>query len=91
MNKLIPRFVLALIVVAAGCGSFNQVQNPITPEYPCGTRMHQCSDGGCCWNNEDCGGEILSCRPGRCCYRGSGAGKNAEQKDRPVSKPGDQG
>lgn len=69
---------LALIVVAtAGCGKCNEPQNPVSPEYPCGTRGHKCSSGMCCWNGEDCGGDVPWCPAGVCCYAGSGAAKDA--------------
>jgi len=44
--------------------------NPVSPEYPCGTRAHQCIDGACCWNNEVCGGIGTGCPEGYCCFVG---------------------
>lgn len=81
------RIMLILIVLTlTGC---SPAVNPISPAYPCGTRMHQCSSGGCCWNNEDCGGDTPGCRPGMCCYAGSGTlgAKPEEREQTPVEAP----
>ena len=67
--------MLALCVATAGCGSCNQpVPNPVSPDYPCGTRARVCSTApalSCCWLSEDCGGAVgSSCPAGMCCYGG---------------------
>lgn len=65
------RFIgMMLLLALSACGQCNEIHNPVQPGYPCGTRMHECSDGGCCWNNEDCGGDVPGCPEGLCCYRG---------------------
>lgn len=68
MNKLRIALLLAL---AVACGP---VHNPVSPEYPCGTRAHKCSSGDCCWNDQDCGGDVGWCPVDMCCYRGDGQG-----------------
>jgi hypothetical protein len=57
---------LSILLTFCSCGPFH---NPIKPGYPCGTRAHQCSSGGCCWRHQDCGGDVPNCRPGYCCTR----------------------
>ena len=77
MNRLLILVIVTML--STGCGQCNEVQNPVQPGYPCGTRAHACSVEplSCCWNNFDCGGTILSCPPGRCCYAGGyGAGQD---------------
>ncbi|MFA4971382.1 MAG: hypothetical protein WC683_02130 [bacterium] len=67
---------LALVLLCTfvcGCGNCNPVHNPVSSEYPCGTRAHACSTAplSCCWNDLVCGGEVGSgCPAGMCCYGG---------------------
>lgn len=42
-------------------------QNPVSPEYPCGTQGLDCGHGLCCWRGDSCGGEI-GCPVGYCCW-----------------------
>ena len=71
-------FMLAVALVAAQCSG--TPSNPVSPQYPCGTRAHACSVSplSCCWNGEVCGGEFLSCPVGMCCYDGESLGKNPD-------------
>ena len=43
--------LLALLLIAC-----SPATNPISKEYPCGTRAHACSTKPltCCWNFEEC-------------------------------------
>lgn len=72
------RTILALLcVLFCGCAPCTPPPNPVSPEYPCGTRAHACSTAplSCCWNTEVCGGEIGSgCPVGYCCYGGDSFG-----------------
>lgn len=60
---------LALLVLLMACNQ--HVENPKSAAYPCGTRAHMCSSGGCCWNSQDCGADTAGCPPDMCCA-GSG-------------------
>ena len=68
------RSILALVfTLTCGCGTCNSTHNPVSPEYPCGTRAHVCSTAPlmCCWGYDVCGGEVGSgCPAGYCCYGG---------------------
>ena len=70
IKRLLPVLLLALTLT--GCPTYcTEINNPVTPEYPCGTRAHGCSSsGGCCYNQDDCGGDVPNCPEGYCCYRG---------------------
>lgn len=39
-----------LLLLLSAC----QIDNPISREYPCGTRAHQCPSHQCCWNFQVC-------------------------------------
>jgi hypothetical protein len=82
--------LLAICVFAAGCGACNQpVANPVSPDYPCGTRAHACSAKplSCCWNSEVCGGEVGSgCPAGSCCYAGETLATGKDGGAGPASK-----
>ncbi len=41
---------LLLILILSAC----QTTNPISRDYPCGTRQHQCPSRECCWNFQEC-------------------------------------
>lgn len=58
---------VVLVVAAVCCGPVN---NPVSPEYPCGTRGHMCYSGKCCWNGQECGGDVAYCPEDMCCYVG---------------------
>lgn len=70
--------MLVLLVALASCQGWNDVNNPVSKEYPCGTRAHMCSSGGCCWNTDDCGGDVASCPADLCCYKGTEWGTSAD-------------
>ena len=59
---------LALLVFATSCFESSVDTNPISKDYPCGTRAHACSTAPtmCCWNFEVCG-KGLGCPAGMCC------------------------
>jgi len=70
MNRVI---VLWLFLGMSGCATCGQNDNPVSPDYPCGTRAHACSVNPlmCCWNSSVCGGQVGSgCQEGFCCYAG---------------------
>jgi len=71
IKRLFPVLFLALSFSIAGCPC-NEINNPVSPEYPCGTRAYQCQSGKCCWNDHVCGGDpgVLNCPPGLCCFQG---------------------
>ena len=79
------RLLLIVGVLIVSCGGWS---NPVSPEYPCGTRAHQCSNGACCWNGQDCGRpDTYSCPKDMCCessgsdnwYGSSGSRKMTKQ------------
>jgi hypothetical protein len=47
-------FLLLFCVGCAGCKDCNKVDNPISKDYPCGTRAHPCSMSPlmCCYVGE---------------------------------------
>lgn len=69
-NKL----MLVLLVLLAGCWN-SDVNNPVSPEYPCGTRAHACSMSplSCCWNFQYCGAAGNRCPADMCCFDGDRA------------------
>jgi hypothetical protein len=69
-------FLFVVVMMSFGCNQ--PVQNPVSPEYPCGTRAHKCDSGGCCWNFEDCGGDVPSCPADMCCFADMGAAKDLD-------------
>jgi hypothetical protein len=65
--------LLAAILTLSGCKDCNKVENPVSPDYPCGTQAHICSlkPLSCCWNSEVCGGLVgTGCPAGMCCFVG---------------------
>jgi hypothetical protein len=83
--------LVALAPVLCGCRNCNQVNNPVSKDYPCGTRAHACSITPleCCWNGEICGGQP-GCPPDMCCYVGeSPAGSEMPQdaSPKPLTSP----
>jgi len=65
--------LIAALATFSGCKDCNKIDNPVSPEYPCGTRAHPCNlkPLSCCWNNEVCGGPVgTGCPAGMCCYVG---------------------
>lgn len=72
----IGTMAVAFLMLGAQCGG--PPPNPRSPEYPCGTRAHACSQEplSCCWNSEVCGGQPGSgCPAGMCCYGGDSLAK----------------
>lgn len=64
--------LVAILMTLSGCKDC-KVDNPVSPEYPCGPRSHPCSlqPLACCGNNEVCGGPPgTGCPAGMCCYVG---------------------
>jgi hypothetical protein len=63
--------VLAMAVLVS-CAGWNKVNNPVSEDYPCGTKAHACSFSplACCWNDSACGGKGTSCPEGMCCFVG---------------------
>lgn len=75
MKLLLTTLLVLCCCGCAGCKDCNQVNNPVSKDYPCGTRAHACSVQPlmCCWNNEVCGGAVgTGCPAGMCCYVGEG-------------------
>lgn len=71
--RAIGLIVLWIVVIWLTGACFLKETNPVSKEYPCGTRAHACSTEPlmCCWNGETCGGQPGSgCQPGMCCYGG---------------------
>jgi hypothetical protein len=63
------KYLLVLLVLTVGCHDM-RATNPVSAEYPCGTRAHPCSRAPltCCWNAMVCGGlEGTGCPAGMCC------------------------
>ena len=52
--------LLALLLIAC-----SPATNPISKEYPCGTRAHACSSKPvtCCWNFEECSDGFCQSKP----------------------------
>lgn len=80
--------LLTLCILVCGCANCNQINNPVSTDYPCGTRAHACSTTplACCWNSEVCGGAVGSgCPTDSCCYGGDnfGASKDAGPAETP--------
>ena len=69
-----------LVGLALLVGCHQEIVNPVSPEYPCGTRMHMCSSGKCCWNDQDCGGDVYSCPEGHCCFSGAGTAASKQKE-----------
>lgn len=72
-----------LFAIATVCACSQAVPNPVSPDYPCGTRSHVCSKNPlmCCWNSEVCGGPVgTGCPAGYCCYIGDDYGAAAPRK-----------
>jgi hypothetical protein len=83
LTALIAAF--AACVVAATlfrCTPMLKVDNPVSLEYPCGTRGIVCdtSPVSCCWRGEACGKEGSSCPEGMCCYDGEGFGASEPRR-----------
>jgi hypothetical protein len=75
------RFVLvASILLLTACKNCTSVNNPVSPDYPCGTRGHVCSTNplSCCWVGDDCGG-TLGCPRDMCCFAGTAAAYSSAQ------------
>ena len=66
MRKLNAVLVAGFVVVASAC----QVQNPVSPGYPCGTQGLVCSNKMCCWQGDVCGGDDPTCPANYCCWVG---------------------
>ena len=79
--------MIAIVLGCAGCGQYNQPQNPVTTDYPCGTRAHMCASKACCWNGQDCGGDVVSCPADMCCAAGLALSPDAGGSE-PQWKPG---
>lgn len=62
MRRLLSFLLLSWLVA---CGP---IENPISPDYPCGTRGRSCGNGLCCGISEECG-TGLGCPEGYCCPR----------------------
>lgn len=80
-------FACTAVLLAACSKDCSQINNPVTPDYPCGTRAHACSTNPlmCCLNTDVCGGPIGSgCPAGMCCYIGDDYGAGP----RPSAQPG---
>lgn len=70
-----------LLVLCVGCQQ--HVENPVSPERPCGTRGVSCEGGSCCWIGQMCG-DGLTCPDGMCCYIGErGAAPDAGHANAP--------
>ena len=77
--KPIAIVILALSLTSCTGGILNPPTGPGT-DYPCGARLHQCADGGCCWDSQVCGGQPGSgCPAGACCYSGDSFGTPQRQ------------
>ena len=66
-------YPLALLLLASCHSDCNQINNPVSKDYPCGTRAHACSMQPlmCCWNSEVCGTDSGNgCPKGMCCATG---------------------
>lgn len=85
MKIVSPVLILIALVVALGCGrDCNIVDNPVSKDYPCGTRAHPCQLNPltCCWNNAVCGGPVGSgCPEGYCCFVGDDDSSFAAVRD----------
>ena len=94
--KIVLTSIFALALLGcAGCKDCNQPNNPISKDYPCGTRAHACSTSPlmCCWRDEVCGGQVGSgCPEGMCCFVGedltAAASPSASSKTPLVAQPG---
>ena len=64
---------LLLLLLVASCAGWTTADNPVSQDYPCGTRAHACSIQPleCCWNGTICGNaELSGCPIDSCCYEG---------------------
>ena len=91
MRKIL---LLAMLLSFAGCtrcSDCNKVNNPVSPDYPCGTRAHPCTltPLTCCWNTDVCGGrpDWPGCPAGMCCYVGDDYGAVPASSAPPVRGP----
>jgi hypothetical protein len=68
--------LLSAVVFLSACPKWDPANNPVSPEYPCGTRAHVCTTSplACCWQGQDCGAEGTSCPAGMCCASGDSFG-----------------
>ena len=89
--KLVTIFAVVCLMGCSGCKSCNKVENPPSPEYPCGSRAHPCSLSPllCCWNTEVCGGpDGTGCPTGMCCAMGEDYSIATNPPMKPTMKPG---
>lgn len=71
------KLMLVLVVLLAGCWN-SDVNNPVSPEYPCGTRGLVCSTDplSCCWQHQYCGAKGTRCPEDMCCFDGDRASRD---------------
>ena len=68
------RNVVAVVFTASLFTACLAVNNPESPDYPCGPRGLVCSGSyphaTCCWQGDTCGGVDPTCPANYCCWVG---------------------
>lgn len=70
LNAMIRKILSTFVTLAAILSC--QFQNPVSPEYPCGTQGLDCGNTMCCWRGDLCGSDAAfsRCPKGYCCWEG---------------------